>query len=130
VFASERGAPFTTAGFPRGRAGAAAARLSFKAHPHMRHACGYALANKGHDTRALQAYLGHVTSYTELSRGAIREFLAGVMHAGTSAKVSSHFMSRSLPCIEEARLKTTPSAAKSQFSDVSRFSGAISAHRM
>ena len=26
-------------------------------HPHMlRHACGFALANKGHDTRALQAY--------------------------------------------------------------------------
>jgi integrase len=23
------------------------------------HACGFALANKGHDTRALQAYLGH-----------------------------------------------------------------------
>jgi integrase len=31
-----------------------------KAHPHMlRHACGYALANKGHDTRAIQAWLGH-----------------------------------------------------------------------
>ena len=36
------------------------AKLGFKAHPHMlRHACGYALANRGHDTRALQAYLGH-----------------------------------------------------------------------
>ncbi len=34
--------------------------LAFKAHPHMlRHACGYALASRGHDTRALQAYLGH-----------------------------------------------------------------------
>jgi hypothetical protein len=61
VFASERGAPFSTAGFARmvERAGREA-KLSFKAHPHMlRHACGYALANKGHDTRALQAYLGH-----------------------------------------------------------------------
>ena len=61
VFTSERGAPFTAAGFARmvERAGAGA-RLGFKAHPHMlRHACGYALANKGHDTRALQAYLGH-----------------------------------------------------------------------
>jgi integrase len=30
------------------------AKLGFKAHPHMlRHACGYALANKGHDTRSL-----------------------------------------------------------------------------
>jgi type 1 fimbriae regulatory protein FimB/type 1 fimbriae regulatory protein FimE len=61
VFTSERGAPFTTAGFARmvERAGRAAG-LPFKAHPHMlRHACGFALANKGHDTRALQAYLGH-----------------------------------------------------------------------
>jgi hypothetical protein len=57
VFTSERGAPFTTAGFARmiERAGRVA-KLSFKAHPHMlRHACGYALANRGHDTRALQA---------------------------------------------------------------------------
>jgi type 1 fimbriae regulatory protein FimB/type 1 fimbriae regulatory protein FimE len=28
--------------------------------PHLlRYACGYALINKGHDTRALQAYRGH-----------------------------------------------------------------------
>jgi len=33
--------------------------LELKAHPHMlRHACGYALANKGHDTRAIQGWLG------------------------------------------------------------------------
>ena len=25
----------------------------------LRHACGYKLANDGHDTRAIQAYLGH-----------------------------------------------------------------------
>jgi site-specific recombinase XerD len=31
-----------------------------KVHPHMlRHACGYALANKGHDLRTIQDYLGH-----------------------------------------------------------------------
>ena len=74
VFTSERGAPFTTAGFARmmERAGRAA-KLAFKPHPHMlRHACGYALANRGHDTRALQAYLGHrniqhTVRYTELS---------------------------------------------------------------
>jgi integrase len=29
-------------------------------HVHMlRHGCGYALANAGHDTRAIQAWLGH-----------------------------------------------------------------------
>jgi integrase len=49
VFTSERGPPFTTAGFARliERAGAVGG-LGFKAHPHMlRHACGFALANKG-----------------------------------------------------------------------------------
>jgi integrase len=36
------------------------AGLLFKIHPHMlRHATGYALANKGGDTRTLQGHLGH-----------------------------------------------------------------------
>lgn len=81
VFTSERGSPFTTAGFARmvERAGKEA-KLSFKAHPHMlRHACGFALANKGHDTRALQAYLGHrniqhTVRYTELSPTRFKDF--------------------------------------------------------
>jgi type 1 fimbriae regulatory protein FimB/type 1 fimbriae regulatory protein FimE len=81
VFTSERGAPFTTAGFARmvERAGVEA-RLGFKVHPHMlRHACGYALANRGHDTRALQAYLGHkniqhTVRYTELSPLRFKDF--------------------------------------------------------
>ena len=56
------------------------ANLGFKAHPHMlRHACGYALANKGHDTRTLQAYLGHrniqhTVRYTELSPTRFKDF--------------------------------------------------------
>jgi integrase len=81
IFVSERGSPFTTAGFARlvERAGAAA-KLGFPAHPHMlRHACGFALANKGHDTRALQAYLGHkniqhTVRYTELSPDRFKDF--------------------------------------------------------
>jgi len=81
VFTSERGTPFSTAGFARmiERAGRGA-KLVYKAHPHMlRHACGYALANKGHDTRALQAYLGHrniqhTVRYTELSPTRFKEF--------------------------------------------------------
>ena len=37
-----------------------AAGLSVDAHPHMlRHACGYALADQGADTRLIQDYLGH-----------------------------------------------------------------------
>lgn len=81
VFTSERGAPFTTAGFARmiERAGAEAG-LEFKAHPHMlRHACGFALANKGHDTRALQSYLGHkniqhTVRYTEMAPNRFKDF--------------------------------------------------------
>ena len=36
------------------------AKLPPKVHPHMlRHSCGFALANKGRDTRLIQDYLGH-----------------------------------------------------------------------
>jgi integrase len=61
VFVSERGAPFPTAGLARMMERAArSAGFGLKVHPHMlRHACGFALANAGSDTRALQAYLGH-----------------------------------------------------------------------
>jgi site-specific recombinase XerD len=43
VFTSERGSPFTTAGFARMIERVRAdAKLGFKAHPHMlRHACGF-----------------------------------------------------------------------------------------
>src|SRR6516165_12597339 len=54
VFVSERGAPFSVAGFAKliERTGVEAG-MPFKCHPHMlRHACGYALANRGTDTRS------------------------------------------------------------------------------
>ena len=81
VFVTERGGPFTTVGFHHliKRLGEAAG-MPFKVHPHMlRHACGYALANAGHDTRALQHYLGHkniqhTVRYTELSPDRFRDF--------------------------------------------------------
>jgi site-specific recombinase XerD len=49
-----------------------------KAHPHM---LGFALANKGHDRRALQAYLGHrdvqhTVRYTESRAGSVQGLLA------------------------------------------------------
>ena len=61
------------------RAGAEA-KLGFKVHPHMlRHARGFAPANKGHDTRALQAYLGHkdiqpTVRCTELAPDRFKDF--------------------------------------------------------
>jgi site-specific recombinase XerD len=74
VFRSERGGPLS----PQivqvivARAGTEAG-LSFKVHPHhLRHACGFALAEEGTDTRLIQDYLGHrsianTVIYTETS---------------------------------------------------------------
>jgi type 1 fimbriae regulatory protein FimB/type 1 fimbriae regulatory protein FimE len=80
MFTSERGSPFTTAGFRKmvARLGVAA-RFDFPVHPHMlRHACGYKLANDGVDTRSLQAYLHkniqHTVRYTELAPTRFKHF--------------------------------------------------------
>jgi len=81
IFTSERGAPFTPAGFRKmiARLGVVAG-FDFPVHPHMlRHACGYKLANDGHDTRSLQAYLGHkniqhTVRYTELAPMRFKNF--------------------------------------------------------
>jgi site-specific recombinase XerD len=47
-------------------------------HPNtLRHGCGYALANAGHDIRALQAWLGHIETtvrYTELAPDEFKNF--------------------------------------------------------
>jgi type 1 fimbriae regulatory protein FimE len=45
----------------------------------LRHACGYKLANDGHNTRALQHYLGHknithTVRYSELSHDRFKGF--------------------------------------------------------
>jgi integrase len=81
VFVSERGSPFSVAGFQKlvARAGVAAG-FEFQLHPHMlRHSCGFKLANDGVDTRSLQAYLGHrsiqhTVRYTELAPGRFKGF--------------------------------------------------------
>jgi site-specific recombinase XerD len=81
VFVTERGGPMSTVGFHHliKRLGEVA-EMPFRVHPYMlRHACGYKLANDGHDTRALQQYLGHkniqhTVRYTELSPDRFRDF--------------------------------------------------------
>jgi integrase len=81
VFATERGGPFTTDAVNRliKRIGECAG-FEYNVHCHMlRHACGYALANAGHDTRALQDWLGHrsiqhTVRYTELSPTRFKDF--------------------------------------------------------
>jgi type 1 fimbriae regulatory protein FimB/type 1 fimbriae regulatory protein FimE len=81
VFCSERNGPMTAKSFHTliarlgGRAG-----MPFPIHPHMlRHGCGYALANAGHDTRAIQAWMGHkniqhTVRYTELAPDRFKDF--------------------------------------------------------
>src|SRR5262245_54516307 len=84
VFVSERGGPISPIGFHRliQRLGEAA-KMPFPIHPHMlRHACGYKLANDGHDTRALQHYLGHrniqhTVRYTEMAPNRFKDFWRG-----------------------------------------------------
>ena len=84
LFVTERQSPFTTAAFAKlvERVGVKA-KMPFKVHPHqLRHACGFALANKGTDTRTLQAYLGHrsiqsTVRYAELAPGRFRDLWRG-----------------------------------------------------
>ncbi|MEM9509638.1 MAG: tyrosine-type recombinase/integrase [Cyanobacteria bacterium P01_E01_bin.35] len=81
LFVSERGTVMAAA-TARGiieRAGKMA-ELSLTVHPDMlRHACGFYLASRGHDTRAIQGYLGHrniqhTVRYTELSSKRFQDF--------------------------------------------------------
>ena len=79
-----RGGPITDSSARKiiARAGEQAG-VNFPVHSHMlRHACGFTLANRGHDTRAIQAYLGHkniqhTVRYTELSSGRVNDFWRG-----------------------------------------------------
>jgi integrase len=52
--------------------------LGFPIHFHMlRHSCGFAVANAGHDTRSIQDYLGHKAiqvRYTELAPTKFKSF--------------------------------------------------------
>src|SRR5262249_36173876 len=81
VFVSQRGGPVGPFAFHRRiqRLGEAA-KMPFPIHPHMlRHACGFKLANDGHDTRALQHYLGHkniqhTVRYTDLAPDRFKNF--------------------------------------------------------
>jgi site-specific recombinase XerD len=81
VFASDRGGPLSPKSFGTlfERLGKRA-NMPFQIFPHMlRHACGYALANAGHDTRALQAWLGHkniqhTVRYTEMAPDRFKDF--------------------------------------------------------
>ena len=81
VFMSEHKSPLTsrTVRHIVARAGEEAG-FAFSLHPHMlRHSTGFYLASQGHDTRAIQCYLGHANIkntviYTELSPNRFKNF--------------------------------------------------------
>ncbi len=81
LFVTERRGPPTASTVRKlvARAGREAG-IPFPVHPHMlRHACGFKLANDGHDTRAIQHYLGHrniqhTVRYTELTSARFNDF--------------------------------------------------------
>ena len=82
VFETERGGPFTTAGFASliERAGEQA-QIGFKVHPHMlRHSAGYAAINADVGVRDLQDFLGHrsinsTARYTALASGRFKSIV-------------------------------------------------------
>ena len=81
VFTSERGGPIAPKSFHTliMRLGERAS-MPIPIHPHMlRHGCGYALANACHDTRSIQAWMGHkniqhTVRYTELAPDRVKGF--------------------------------------------------------
>ncbi|MCH9025487.1 MAG: tyrosine-type recombinase/integrase [Proteobacteria bacterium] len=81
LFVTERKGPLTTSTVRKiiARAGEKA-KIGLPVHPHMlRHSTGYKLANGGHDTRAIQHYLGHkniqhTVRYTELAANRFKDF--------------------------------------------------------
>ena len=81
LFVTERKGPLTTSTVRKllARAGESA-KIGMPVHPHMlRHSTGYKLANDGHDTRAIQHYLGHsniqhTVRYTELAASRFKDF--------------------------------------------------------
>jgi site-specific recombinase XerD len=81
VFMTERGTAFTADGVNKLiKTIGSRAKLAMPIHAHMlRHSCGYALANRGVDTRAIQSWLGHAsiahtTRYTSLSPARFVDF--------------------------------------------------------
>ncbi|MFT5318404.1 MAG: type 1 fimbriae regulatory protein FimE [Chlamydiales bacterium] len=81
IFLSERKSPLTTQAVYRMlRNVEQDLGWDFPIHPHMlRHSCGYYLANQGHDTRAIQMYMGHTSInntvlYTQLTGDRFKNF--------------------------------------------------------
>jgi integrase len=83
VLMTERGTPWSTSNWRKvlqRLATVAGSKIAIAANPHaLRHACGFYLAGKGVDTRALSHYLGHrslqsTERYTAQSAARFKDF--------------------------------------------------------
>ncbi len=124
---SERGAPLSAPGFCHMiERAATAADLGIKAHAHMlRHACGYKLANDGHDTRAIQAYLGHrniqnTSAIPPWRRSGLRNSFAtksSVLFGGLTTRTTPKFMPSQNPTAMAAAITIASPLSRSLLSD-------------
>jgi integrase len=125
LFASERGGPMTASNVRKlvTRAGQTAA-LPFPAHPHMlRHACGFKLANDGHDTRSLQHYLGQQFA-RQLGEERERAYLRRIGYGNEDPQrpVSHSLFSRFAPSMVGCQ----PETSEIMNTSICRSSGAVS----
>jgi integrase len=93
VFTSERAGPIALKSFHTmiSRLGQGAG-MAFPIHPHMlRHGCGYALANAGHDTPAIQAWMGHKNIQHTVRYRSVQGFLEGLT-GGLGSPRQRHLM--------------------------------------
>jgi hypothetical protein len=74
-------------------------RLVFAGLHMLRHACGCALANAGHDTRALQAWLGHRN---------IQHGILNLRRTGSGISGARDAAVRQLPRHSKKRIRETP----------------------
>ena len=81
------------------------AKLSFKAHPHMlRHACGYALANRGHEREPSRRTLDIGTSSIRCVIRSCRR--CGSRISGVSEMFSLAELESTIPLVRESVLPT------------------------
>src|SRR5215831_16149098 len=144
VFVSERGGPISPIGFHRliQRLGEAA-KMPFPIHPHMlRHACGYKLANDGHDTRALQHYLRHkniqhTVRYTDMATMTGQDPSRRTERSSHSKKTTRHIVEITRPlavgpcvaCAPSGRPRCRPPASLCSWVWENRAAGRLSSPR-
>ena len=116
VFISERGAHSQGVAFRRWSSALVRLRLRYEDPPsHLRHACGFKLANDGVDTRTIQAYLGQINpAYGALHRAGaypLQELVSGLKTKTLSISFEEFLEPKSRPpAVANEESRFTPPA--------------------